>query len=362
MKKILLSKLRVNNNLIEFNPGMNIITGCNASGKTILYNSILYLMGLCKSDSIANILNKNDFELQCTINDQILSFKRPTQDQIIVEGDINKTFKVSELNQFYSLLISPQFNINFDESAATKIIQSSFYGDERLHSKIDRDNINSIIMGINIKYLRESKKQIEIFKSNLKNDEYSYEILKTYVNNVEKSLGNLNNAEFIKEILKKEFFSMYDEIFANKKILDEAIEAYNKIKKISDLLYSQRELILEDVLKVYLKELNLSMNPNNINIYSGSERRILEFLNVLKRTIKYMDHSFLNTTGLLISDSPFATLDTNTVSNLRKIIYSETIQENLQYIEFCHKDDSISTDWIIYDLKNRGSMNWLKID
>lgn len=363
MKTLTLKKLTINNHVITFNTGMNFIIGYNGTGKTILFNTILYLLGLKKNNRTMNFIKNNVVELECNIAGQNLSFKRNLREEVIIEGDIHEKINAKEINNFYTSLLLPQFNIGHDETAATQIIRASFYSDGELLSKINKDDLKSKIMGINANYLKESRRQIELFKNNLQKDEYSYEILKTYINNVERNLNSVNNndAELIKGILKKEFFNMYDELFENKKVLDQALEAYENISRQSDLLYSERSSLIDELYNSYLEQLNLRAYSSIIS-YSGSERRLIEFLNLFIRTVKHTDLSFLNSIGLLVADCPFDHVDSSRLNEIRKMIDRETKQQKLQYIEFCYKDDSIPSEWIICDLRNKGALNWLKVD
>jgi len=343
---------------------MNIIIGNNGSGKTTLFNIILYLLGLNKNKRITKFIYEIDPELIVNIEGQRLSFKRNINDEILIGGDINGKLNTNELVDFYSSLLSPQFNVGDDRTAAIQIIRSSFHAqDELLYSKTDRDILDKKIMGINVNYLKESKKQIEVFKNNLQKDEYSYEILKTYINNVEKSIINIQNTDHIKGVLQKEFFNMYDEIFENKKILDQATEAYNTILKQYDSLKSEREILFNNFINEYLEKINVRsiQEYSSSSNYSGSERITVEFISFLIKTVKHIDYPFLNTSGLFIADSPFG-FDMNNFKEIRKIVERETKLDKLQYIEFCSKDDTISPDWIISDLRNKGATNWLRVD
>ncbi|WP_210190657.1 ATP-binding protein [Paenibacillus uliginis] len=342
---------------------MNIIIGNNGSGKTTLFNIILYLLGLHKNKRITKFLYEIDPELIVNIEGQRLSFKRTINDEILIEGDINEKLNTNELVDFYSSLLSPQFNVGDDRTAAIQIIRASFYTQGELYSKTDRDNLDNKIMGINVNYLKESKRQIDVFKNNLQKDEYSYEILKTYINNVEKNIINLQNNDHIKGILQQEFFNMYDEIFENKKILDQATKAYNIILEQYDNLKSERKILFNDFLNEYIEKTNgrSIREYSSSSNYSGSERIRIEFLSFLIKTVRHIDYPFLNTSGLFIVDSPFS-FDMNNVKEIRKMVERETKLDKLQYIEFCSKDDTISPDWIISDLRNKGALNWLRVD
>lgn len=359
MKSLFLKRLKINNKVINFNSGMNYIIGYNGSGKTTIFSLILYLMGLKKINRTINFINQRnlDLELEMDFEGQSLYFRRNLQDEIIVEGVINQKINLSEIDSFYSELLAPQFNIGNDETAAAQILRSSFYSETEIHSNIEKENIKKKIMGINVSYLKESKKQIELFKSNLKIDEYSYEILKTYITNVEKNINELENSEQFKGILKEEFFKMYDEIYKNKKVLDQAMEAYSHIRDRSEMIFSERDLLLRDILNDNLGNLGFKDNLNSRN-HSGSERRTVEFLNILIGIIKHTGYSFLNSSGLLVADCPFGYVDFNNIKGIRNFIDQETRLQKLQYVEFCNNDDNIPTDWIVFDLRDKGALIW----
>jgi hypothetical protein len=375
MQRFYLKELGFHNCQINFNDGMNIILGSSNSGKTTLFDLIQYVMGLKRTWSNNHLINYEDFYVECVFGDQRVRFSRPIKSNLIyITGDITFEAKVgtTQIHELYNLLLSPSFEFGQDETAGYQILKSSFLPE--LNISYGYPNIGTIkkILGLNIAYLDESKKQIEHFKEQSKLENNSFTLLQRYITNVsdnfkkDKSFDEIVSQKIFK-ILEHEYQMLYIPTTDNLSFLHQSIEAYEVLKTSIEQMFKDKVSILEKTFYNYKRALDIYNNDDLLNLLntkklsssSAGEMLLLNFLISLSLMSNHDEELLLNSSHFIAVDSTFEIV--HQISALRNIIARECSKGGLQYIEFTHKlTDDIPSDWVIYDLDRIGGLKWVK--
>ncbi|MGG0173368.1 AAA family ATPase [Paenibacillus dokdonensis] len=352
----------MNGNEFGFSNGMNFIIGANGSGKTTFFNLIMHVLGLKDIKRTTDFIRVDGIVVNCTIGDLQVSITRDNENKIHFNGGIKIEAKYGsrELQSIYNSLFEPTFDFEEDTFAAQEILESSFISENHLYSDVLLQKTYNKILGVNIDYIKSYKKQINLYKQKISNEDSVHITLKTFINNVEKDLENNSSKDEISSVLRKHYISLYDSIFENRKLLDEALEMYNYVSKIQESTMKERKEVVDKQIKDYNHSLGISREES---IYSSGGMNILrKFIPNIARTKKYPDYKYLNTNGFLITDSPFGGLDTNSTNTLRNIILDECKNRRLQYIEFTSFNSGIPSNANIIHLNYKEAIGWLRVN
>lgn len=364
MNRFILNSLILNGNEIRFTDGMNFIVGANGSGKTTLFNLIMYVLGLKDIKRMINHIPIDEIVVKCTIGNRQVSITRYRDNTISFFGDVINEAKYGsrELYSIYNSLLNPVFDIEEDVSAGHEIIYSSFFSENNLYTGMLLQQTNKKLLGVNVEYMKDYKKQISIFRQRIENDEKVHDTLKTFISGIEREIESLSNRETFSSILKKQYLNMYDKLFENKRLLDDAIETYENVNKNQDDIYKERKEIIELQIEHYFSKFGISKRESSKNV-SGGIRFLMNYIPAIARSVKYPNHNFINTSGLLLADAPFSILDSKSTKILREILLEECQNDRLQYIEFVsYTSDIPPNNSNIIHINSKEAFGWLGIN
>jgi hypothetical protein len=371
LNKITLKKINIGDNSIFFNKGMNIITGRNMSGKTLLFNSIMYILGLEKQFPVDKFDFRNlyiDFEVK---NIEFRVKRDVGSNKLIFSGGINEEVRVKSDSYYeiYNSILEPSFNFGEDKLAATEILKYSFIPEFKIYS--DKTDTIKKILGINVGYLRKSKERIKVFEQEIKDSESSYDMLTTYMLNVREQIHELKNIEdsnikAFENILNGEYLNIRKKNIEDKNFMKASIEAYKKLEmscdekfyKINDKLQNDFQNLCNEIgFMNHYKLENEFLNRRNIKSASLGENRLLQIIITLILSM-YSDERYENSTGILAIDG-IDYIEASAIYNIRDYVAKKCKENKLQYIEFtCMKED-LPKEWIVHDLNMGGMFNWL---
>lgn len=362
MNNFVINSILLNGSEFGFSNGMNFILGTNGSGKTTFFNLIMYVLGLKDIKRTTDVIRVDGIVVNCSIGDLQVSITRNNENIIHFNGGIKAKAKYGsrELHSIYNSLFDPTFDFEEDIFAAQEILESSFISENHIYSENLLQKTYSKILGVNIDYIKSYKKQINLYKQKISNDDSIHITLKTFIDRVEKDLENNSSKEEISSLLRKHYINMYDSLFENRKLLDEALEMYNYVRRIQEGTMKERKEVVEKQIINYYHSLGISGEES---IYSSGGMNILRrFIPNIARTKKYPDYNYLNTNGFLITDSPFGVLDTNSTITLRNIILDECKNRRLQYIEFASINSDIPSNVNVIHLNSKEAIGWLRVN
>lgn len=366
MQRFYIKEINFGNSQVLLNDGMNIILGPNGSGKTTLFDLIQYTIGLKKNLSNNSLVDYNDFYVECIFDSKTIRFHRPIKSTAIyITGDLNLEIKAgtTELIELYNFLLSPHFEFDDDKTAGYQILKSSFLPQLNLsYGIIDIKTIKKIL-GLNISYLDETKKQIEYLRNQAKLNDSSFALLQQYIANISEVLTKDKPFEetVIQEVIKMlgyEYQKLYHPIANNLSLLHKSTEAYDSLKILMDQSFNDKISLLESTFYNYSKELgiynnddlSLFLNTKTLMSPSSSKILLLNFVFILS-LITNREKLQLNSSLFLAVDSLFDSVSYDSAPALRKLITRECCNSGLQYIEFTRRlTEGISPEWTIHEL------------
>jgi hypothetical protein len=370
MEKFKICSLRINSRLITFNEGVNYIVGANGTGKTTLFYLIQYVLGL-KTEKNLNNITFNEIALECRFGNKRVIFIRKYPSSIIqLSGDYEITVNVRDkaLLEIYNKLFNPTFNIGRDEYAGIEILKMSFVSERLL--LFNKRNIDIIkkILGLNVEQLKNYKENIESYKERSTAKNSTYDILKSFIAQVENSLRKENIKEnelnLINSILNKEYLKIFESDVANKDLIQEATEAYQKLSSSIEKNFYEKLNLLENYYYNYKMRFELQTNKGLLDIYKGynnnssyGEEILLQVILLL--ILSNQDNSIVvNPISILVQDSIINILELRNAKNIRQAIEFECERNGLQYIEFSRFSDDISTNQVILNLNHEEVFKW----
>lgn len=362
------------------NEGINVIVGKNHSGKTLLFNLIMYIMGLKKEINCSNdILDKlyfkelaidffagsGEYRIQRQINSKEILFSGKTNCRVQIGS--------SKYYEIYSEILGQKFSFGDDKLSINEILRASFISEIKTLRAYNNIDTVKKILGINTRYLKKSKEQIKTLEQEVKNNEISYEILTKYMFNISGKLKKMEDMDAksiqtIENVLKEEYMNLCSENLEDEKFIQESLNAYERLKLSSERLFNEKIEKIECKFEKICSKLGIVIDYKFIDVLNKNIRR--EFLssgqNKLLEVIITLilvtqdDFEFDNSTGLLVIDNLFSyDLDFEKINGVRRVLAEECGNRKLQCIEFTNERDSIPKEWIILDLDKGGGFSWL---
>lgn len=370
MEKFKICSLRVNDRFIKFNEGINVIVGNNGTGKTILFYLLQYVLGL-KTGQILDNTTFNFIELECTFGNKKVIFKRKYPSNTIqLSGDYEIIVNVNDKKIFdiYTELLKPTFENGEDEKAGIEILKMSFIS-ERL-SLFNKKNIDIIkkIFGLNVEQLRKYKENIESYKERSLVNSSTYETVKLFITQVENSLQleDINNKDLclIKGILNKEYLRIFETDNANKNLINEAINAFQKLNFSIEQRFTEKLNTLESYYFDYKEKFGLNNNKRLADIYKGNSdtssfgEQMLSQVILLLILSNQNNPIIANPMSILVQDSIVNTFGFIDLKNFRKAIEFECERNGFQYIEFTCFSYNLPPNQVILNLNHEEVFKW----
>lgn len=224
MRKTTISKLTIGDRVISFREGINYVVGNNGSGKTFLFKTMQYALGLISESSFFHFDDK-PVKLSLFVDGESITFSRDINSSfisILIDNN-EESFRprTSEYRRFLHHLFLRDVLIDFDSPDILRILRYSFFGGQEAISKTQFDDFKLMLRSDPGKE-RSVRRQINRLRDQIKNQEFAINEVDRFVsitNSIYKDRFDSDTYSKINE-LQKQVFSDYLE---NKNEFDEAL-------------------------------------------------------------------------------------------------------------------------------------------
>ena len=336
--------------IVEFNPFINIIYGNNAQGKTNLLESI-YFLALAKSHRSLNdkdLIKYDEDSFKIYADSIVNNFEKSFEIKIINNKKLYKIDNnpVKSLNDYLSNL---KVIIFFPEDL--ELVKSS-PDIRRRYLNIQISQLNKNYFKVLSDYNRLLKIRNDLLKKNLKDgyfDKQYFDIITTYL---------IDKASYI-YCIRKKYVDKLNEIIGN---YYEKISTYTKlqIKYVTNLKtdkyeYENNKKILEEKFnELYNAEIKsgvtligpqkddieFMLNDNNLKNFGSQGQQRMAVLALKLSEIEIFTRES-NDTPILLLDDVFSELDNIKKNNLLDIIMNNNIQTIITTTDIDNIDDNI---------------------
>ncbi len=316
----------IDNIEIDFEKGLNVITGETGAGKSIFLNSILLLTGkkLSPSEILRTGANSGAVEAIIWHNEEDIVIRREIvkdgRGKVYINGKFASLNELKEISEgFIEFSAQNQNQVLFNKQEQLKFLDT--FGKLENYLKNYKESfINYKHAEKNLKDLKKKEKEIKFKKANLiedleilekasLNDIHEEEQLKQHIEFAE-------NYEKIKHTLNFAFYELFDNENSTIKKISDIKEAFLSISTLKDgfrditNIISEIEINLEEVEKLILSELG-NFDDSDLSLESLYERQnvinrlkkrfnknniaeLIELRNRLKNEIESMENIFFD--------------------------------------------------------------------
>lgn len=364
MNKIKLLSLRLGGRTITFKDGVNYIVGDNNSGKTLIFNSIKYSMG---------ILSKFDtdyfecIELNVNIGDKCFTFFRNVGSRKIriltQDDDFSFVSGSHDLNKFYQKIFDPKYIYNLEHESMLEVLDFCFITETKTRNRRQELNAIKSILGINTGLIKIFEKEFVFLKDEVRQDKERERLICDFSKLIINDANQLNDFENLSKIIDLSKKKYIDEYRSKENLLKEIKFKLNELTQENNSKFESDILIVESEFIELVKRLNLSIYRfdglenfiiNKYDFSSYGEDLVLRFLLILSIVIRTNEGDY-NLPSLIVNDSYLSwDIRESVLTNITDVI--EEIfgdREDFQYLEFTHRNN-VPKDKIVHFTNNNG--------
>lgn len=367
MNSLQLVSLKIDETHIFFKTGKNYIVGANASGKTIIFNSIKYALGLTKSMADRQV---SSVELVVFINRCEFKFKRNVDSRELSVLHNSEEFlffvRSKEHDNFLKDAFLPSYVYDGEFESVITLLDFCFLSEAGSVNRRDQWESINAICGINSSLLGSAERSLVALKKevskNKKLEEVVDEFSRSLLSRLSKNSPPTNIDELIEEA-KADFFGEYKE---QERSLVDATLKFEQIKNESDDELKSKISRIERVFIDLVRSAGLL-----INLFSGLEsfikgrskaisysEEILSRFMLVIAVAKISQEGGYNFPNVIVNDS-YLSLDlheTSYIATERLLSNLISSNKNLQYIEFTYRED-VQKEFVVLNLNDKGRIN-----
>lgn len=365
MKNLKIIKLSIDSRVFYFNPGINLVVGSNATGKTTTFRCIKHALGL-SLDLPFPYFRKIDLIVK--IGSAEYCFTRENGTPLVhIESDNERDrFRaLSEpLNEFLKQIFEPKFAIGTRLTSIFPILEFCFFSDEdRPTSKLLSSGFR-LICGANDKLIAAALNDVEILQTQIRSDENFLRKNDQFVNDFLANLGNNSSPliENIERALKITRDEITHSLTEKQGLLDFSSSKIKELRKENETQYSFASQEIERTF-IALGEEIMNLRAGSLKIdnvltrrsenFSYGQTLTLDFLFFLSvaRKKSFID---LNMPNLYINDSMGSrSLDSRNLKDIDELLVAQAgDDQDFQYIEFTHSERALS-EFVVANLNTK---------
>ncbi|MEG8246898.1 ATP-binding protein [Pseudomonas paracarnis] len=360
MNKLVLERLQIGGDFFEFKLGVNYVVGGYGSGKTTIFQSIRFALGLIKKWEGIFIVGSR-IELIAHLGQDRVVFTRSefSSKLMVCVGGVEKEYDAlsDALNVFYLDAFGFEFLYPDCRESAFEVIDFFFVSDDVSSSKQKQWSALRSVLGVNLLFLNSLASDIKELEREVLKDSMQKDLILEFSQGLISSVAELRNAdEVLLKVSKAQ--SIFFERFAQHESLYLGVqEKYKRLVVESNRYQDERlsELSAEVSRVSSLFDMNtvFSGDIQNLLANKGSPRSfgedvLLRFSLVLAVSFKELS-SRLNSIGMLVNDCFLSRASTNRTKKVADILVNSQMNDGGlgQYIEFVRSDQFVGEGNII---------------